>query len=70
METMDKIKYMRLKNREYFNQYYHTHDEYRVNKNKNDNERNKLRYRNDPAYRKKTLDRSRLRILAKNRSEV
>ena len=43
METIDKIEHSRLKNRKYFNQYYHTHDKYRVNQNKTDKERNKLR---------------------------
>ena len=56
MENMRKSEHMRQRECEMKRHYYHTHEKYRKNKNKNDNERNKQRYKDDPVYRKKSLE--------------
>ena len=65
MELVDKKEQKKVKNHEYFRQYYHAHEEYRLNKNKKDNTRNKKRYREDPIYREKTIQRAHTRHIIK-----
>ena len=53
---MYKSEHMRQKELEIKRHSYDTHEKYRKNKNKNDNERNKQWYKDDPVYRKKSLE--------------
>ena len=65
MELVDKKEQKKVKNHEYFRQYYHAQEEYRLNKNKKDNTRNKRGYREDPVYREKTIQRAHTRNIIK-----
>ena len=59
MEPVDKKEQKKVKTHEYFKQYYHTHEAYRLNKHKKANTRNTRR------YREKTIQRAHIRHIIK-----
>ena len=66
MDVIDKNEETRLKINISRKRYYHTHEEYRNNKNRKDCERFALRYRTDPEFRKKLLIQRHGLIMKKN----